>query len=408
MRAIALALRQRNLRLLLAAGLISLTGDWILRTGLAYAVYALTGDTLASALTVVASFVPQILLGSPAGVFVDRWDLRRTMVVTNLLLAVGLLPLLAVHDRSQLWIVYGVTVWQGCVQQFFEPAAQSLLPRLVPDRQLVTANALNGQNADLSRLLGAALGGVAAAAGGITLVALLDAASFLCGAQLMAAIRVPSAPPPPTAARPPLPKDWLAGLRLTLRHPVLRGVLAFLLVTSVGEGIMSTLFAPFVRSVLHAGASAYGVIGAAQAVGGLAGGLCAAALGERLRGLPALAISAVAFGLTGLAIFLYPTLTTALWPAVTLMVVAGVPGAFVLTSAMTLLQQHSTDSHRGRVFGALGTVQGAAVVTGTVAAGLLAGPLGIVPVLAVQGAGYVAAGLLVVLVAGRRPTTIPS
>ncbi|MGW3108465.1 MFS transporter [Streptomyces sp. NPDC001100] len=97
MRAVVVALRRRHLRLLLSAGLVSLTGDWILRVGLAYYVYELTGNTLASALVLLASFIPQIVLRSLAGVFVDRWDLRRTMVAASVLLALGLLPLLAVH-----------------------------------------------------------------------------------------------------------------------------------------------------------------------------------------------------------------------------------------------------------------------------------------------------------------------
>src|ERR1022692_3917148 len=90
MGAIRRALRQRGLRKLLAAGLISTTGDWVLRVGLAYYVYVLTGSTLASALILLASFVPQIVLGSVAGVFADRWDTRRTMIVSNLLLPAGL------------------------------------------------------------------------------------------------------------------------------------------------------------------------------------------------------------------------------------------------------------------------------------------------------------------------------
>src|SRR5712691_10693721 len=96
-RAIRQALGQRGLRLLLTAGLISLTGDWIMRIGLAYYIYAITGSTLASATMLLASFVPQIVLSSVAGVFVDRWDSKRTMIISNLLLAAGLLPLLAVH-----------------------------------------------------------------------------------------------------------------------------------------------------------------------------------------------------------------------------------------------------------------------------------------------------------------------
>jgi MFS family permease len=82
---------RRDLRFVLSAGLISLTGDWILRIGLTYRVYALTGSTVTSALTMVASFLPQVLLGALAGVFADRWDRRRTMIVADLLLAAGLL-----------------------------------------------------------------------------------------------------------------------------------------------------------------------------------------------------------------------------------------------------------------------------------------------------------------------------
>ena len=101
--------------------------------GLAYYVYVLTGSTLASALMLLASFVPQIALSSLAGVFVDRWDRKRTMVVANLLLAAGLLPLLAVQRRDQVWIIYVVVAAEGCVQQFFTPAEQALIPRLVAD-----------------------------------------------------------------------------------------------------------------------------------------------------------------------------------------------------------------------------------------------------------------------------------
>ena len=63
----------RNLRLLLAAGLVSQTGDWLLATGLSFQIYALTGSTMASAAALFATQLPQVLVGSVAGVFVDRW-----------------------------------------------------------------------------------------------------------------------------------------------------------------------------------------------------------------------------------------------------------------------------------------------------------------------------------------------
>jgi MFS family permease len=179
----------RDLRFLLGAGLVSMTGDWLLGVGLAYSVYALTGSTLASAAALLSSFVPQVVVGSVAGVFVDRWDRKRTMVVANLVLAVGLLPLLLVSGAQQVWLVYVVLAAESVMEVFFAPAEQAMLPRVVPDADLVAANGLNGQARNLARLIGSGLGGVTAAVGGITAIAAADAATFLLAAFLVSLIR---------------------------------------------------------------------------------------------------------------------------------------------------------------------------------------------------------------------------
>jgi Na+/melibiose symporter-like transporter len=399
------AIAQPGVLLLLGAGLISLSGDWVLRVGLAYYVYALTGSTVASAVMLLASFIPQIALSSLAGVFVDRWDPKRTMVVTNLALAGGLLPLLLVRHPRDVWVVYVVMAWQGTVQQFFAPAEQKMLPLVADPPHLPTVNALYGQNRDASRLLGAALGGVLVAAGGLPPVVIADFTSFLIAAACCSLLPVAAAGARRlSAARGwtkvkgrirELREEWADGLRLSTRESVLRALLIFLAIVSVGEGVMGTLFAPFVRSVLHGTGADFGLINAAQAVGGIGGGLVAASLGRRLDPVAALSYSAVAFGAVDLILFLYPLAWPGVWPAAVLIAGAGIAGAFMLTAAMTLMQEHTTDRYRGRVFGALGAVEGLAIVTGTVAAGVLGHVLGIVAVLSVQGAGYVAAGILV-------------
>ena len=96
--------RRPDLARLLGAGLVSLTGDWLLAVGLSYAVYDLTGSTMASAAVLVVSLVPQVLVGLVAGVLVDRWDRRRTMIVANLLMAAALLPLLLVNGADRIWV----------------------------------------------------------------------------------------------------------------------------------------------------------------------------------------------------------------------------------------------------------------------------------------------------------------
>jgi len=410
---------RRDLRLVLTAGVISMTGDWILTIGLTYRVFAVTGSTVASALTMASAFAPQLLLGAVAGVFADRWDRRRTMITADLLLAAGLLPLLLVHDASQVWIVFAVLFWEGCVEQFFSPAQQAMVPRLVPEDELVAANALSGQVSNVSRLAGSALGGVLAAAGGIVAVTLADAASFLASAVLLVLVRTtgrtavregnplrpaavgetpsglrPSGGNPVRGRLAAVGTDLRAGLRLATRHRTLRLLMIFALVTSVGEGIMSTLFTPFVENVLHGTPQDLGFILAAQAVGGIAGGLAAAASGHRIRAARLLGLGAVLFGLVDLAIFLYPLGYVAVWPAIAGMIVVGLPGALTLAGLITLFQRSSEDSYRGRVFGALSALEGVSVLAGTLGAGYLSRVAGIVPVLAVQGAGYVVAGLV--------------
>ncbi len=416
--------RHRDLRLLLAAGLVSMTGDWLLGVGLTYSVYAITGSTLASAVTLLAAFVPQVLAGLVAGVFVDRWDRKRTMVAANLLLAIGLTPLVLLEAGDRIWVVYVVLVWESVVEVFFAPAEQAMLPRLVADEELVTANALNAQSQQLSRLVGGALGGIAAAVGGITAVALLDAGTFLVATLLIARIRTtgrvgldqldqPGADQPDGLDKLDQPGDavrgrlaqlgteWTDGLRAAWGSPVVRVLLVFMLITATGEGIMGTLFAPYVRDVLHSGAAVLGVITSVQAVGGIAGGFVVASLGDRVSPVLMLGAGAVVFGLIDLAIFLYPLLLVSPWPAVVGMVLVGLPGALVSAGMMTLLQRNTVDAQRGRVFSLAFVARSVAMVVGTTGAGFLGESLGIVPVLAMQGLGYVVAGAMVLATLAR-------
>ncbi|MGH3510102.1 MAG: MFS transporter, partial [Nocardioidaceae bacterium] len=229
--------RAPDLRLLLAAGVVSMTGDWLLGIGLAYSVFAITGSTLASAVTLLAGFLPQVLVGSIAGVFVDRWDRKRTMVATNLLLAVGLLPLVLMSSVSRIWLVYLVLALESTVEMFFGPAEQAMLPLVVEDTDLVGANALNGQCQQVARLVGSGLGGVVAAIGGITAIATADAVTFLFAALLVARIRAAGRLPrhdEPGVLRgrfARLADEWRHGLRTAWGTRVVRVLLFFALIT---------------------------------------------------------------------------------------------------------------------------------------------------------------------------------
>ncbi|GAA4354183.1 MFS transporter [Angustibacter luteus] len=404
MRAIwRLLVEHRDYRALLAAGLVSRTGDYVLTVGLMYLVYDLTGSTVATAGMLVVSVVPQMLLASPAGVLVDRWDRRRVLVVTLVAHAVTLLPLLAVHGGGTLWLLYAVAGVQAVLELLSVPAEQALVPLLVPPERLVSANALNAQAGSVARLVGAGLGGVAAAWGGIVAVTLVDVASFVAAATLVVLVRGagrgnPVALTEEVVGGVPWWHEWRAGLRIAAGSRTLRILLAFTVVTAVGEGIMGTLFAPFVLDVLHGGPQGYGLVVGVQAIGGIAGGLLVAGYGDRLRPARLFGWGAAVFGLVDLSLFLYPIAWAHVGPAVVLMIVVGLPGAAVVAGATTLLQHATLDAHRGRVLGTVLALQSAGMLVGAAAAGLLptlvGGTAGIIAVIAWQGVGYLLFGVL--------------
>lgn len=417
-------LRQRNFALLWVAGFVSLTGDWAVMIALPVYVYQVTGSASATAGVVIAGRVPSILLGSVAGVFVDRWDRRRTMIVANLLRAPLVLALLAVRDADDLWLLYLIAVLVAAVSQFFGPAESALLPRLVGPELLVPANALNALNNNLARLIGPPVGGLIAGAYGLAGVALVDAASFLIAALLIAAIAVPAADRASEAlataaaastatakARAGAPagavwatvwRDWRDGLaRIGADRPLTTGF-GVQAIASIGEGFFSVLFVVFVAEVLGGGAPEFGLLVGAQAVGGVAGAALLGALGRgwaaaRLLGWGAIGLSAI-----DLLTFNYPAVLpeSGIVPGLVFFVLVGLPATAYQTGLTTLLQLRTEDAFRGRVFGAMQAVSALLMVAGSSLAGPLHDRFGVVAVLNGQALAYILAGVAALLLLG--------
>jgi predicted MFS family arabinose efflux permease len=409
-------LRQRNFGLLWTGGLISMIGDWILFVGLPFEIYRLTGSTLATGGMVLAALLPRIVLGSVAGVYVDRWDRRRLMIVVNVLLAVFLLPLLAIGAIG-LWVAFLVLVIESSLEQLFMPAEMALLPNLLEGGQeeLVTANALSGVNRHLARLVGPAIGGVVVALGGLTAVAIVDAASFLVAAALIFAIRttrsraerIESVEHETVTAWQRLLGEWRDGLRVVGHDLVLRAVLVFLVITAIGEGLTLTLFVPWVRDALHSDSAGYGAVLSTQAIGGLFGALVIGRLGPRINPLRMLIVASLIFGLIDLVLFTYPVVYPHIGPALVMLVIVGVPGAAIGAGVATLEQIRAEDRQRGRVIGAIGALGAVGSLVGAVLAGFAGEVVPVVALLVVQGSGYVIGGLVVAFMTRSMTTALP-
>ena len=408
-------LRQRNFALLWCAGLISLTGDWLLLIALPIYVYTLTRSTVVTSTVFIVEFVPPVLFGSVAGVFVDRWDRRKTMVLASLLQAIALLPLVAVHSADRMWVVYVVSLVESVLAQFFTPAEQSLLPRLVGEEQLIAANSLTALNSNVARLVGAPLGGVVAGLLGLNGTVLLDAASFLVACALISAIAIPG----PTRAPAPASSlestttlwtgvwlEWVAGLKVIRRNATVSGVFVLMAVQSIAQGLFLVLFVVFVSTMLHGGVAEMGWLRGVQAIGGLLGGVVVGALGNRIPASRLIAGGTMLFGLFDLAIWNAPLIVPAYATvaAVVLFVIVGLPGGAYFAGMTTLVQERVSDAYRGRVFGAFGTTSAFAQLAGMAMAGALGDRVGVLPLLDFQASLYLLAGLLALFLLHRTVT----
>ncbi len=430
-------LRERNFGLLWFAGLVSFTWNSAFFIALPLHIYQLTDSTLATAGTLGASFLPSVLVGSVAGVFVDRWDRQRVMIVSDLLRAALLLPALLAPESLPL--LYGIAVTQGTLRLFFSPAEGALLPLLVHPDKLVTANALNAMNNQFGLLLGPVLGAFAYAAFGFSGVLVCNVVSFVASALLVRLIR--QTPPPLARARvrdaadgdaAPLAttalgraraawramgRDWRAGLGVIHGDTALRVLLITTSLSWAAEGIFVTLgLAPLVLDVLGGTAAQVGWIVAAQGIGGIAAGLLVARMGQgqgkRLTRRWLVSGGIIGLGITDLcaanAFRVAGTGTPAVGIAMGCMALGGVPAVAAMTGPQLVVQHHAADAFRGRVFGALASAQGIALLVGIGVGGLLGDAVGLVPILSASAVVRIAAGILAAVWMPRRESNDPA
>lgn len=393
-------LRNRNFALLWWGGLVSMTGDYMLFVALPIYIYQATGSTLATSLMFIAGAIPRVLLGSLAGVFVDRWPRKRTMVVCNLLLALGVTPLLIVALGGPTWLVYVVAIFQSSVNQFFGPAENALLPTLVKRGQLTSANALNALNNNLARLIGPAVGGIVVSFSGLTGVVAFDLTSYLVAASLIAYMKLPTTittrihreRSPLADTLRTLGLEWREGLWVILRHRTVALLVGTKTFTSLGEGVFSVLLAPFVTEAFSGGALELGWVLSAQAIGGIAGGAAIGWLGGRVAPTYLLGFGALLLGIIDLVIFNYPVFFPTIAPALVLMAVVGIPASSFGAGYTTLMQTNVADKLLGRVFGTVGTTSAVATLLGMTVAGVLGDRVGVIPIINIQGIVYVLTG----------------
>jgi MFS family permease len=397
-------LGHRNFALLWWGGLVSLTGNRVLSVALPFYVYAQTGSTLATAAMVIATIIPSMLFSSVAGVFVDRWNRKQVMIISNFLLALILLPLLMVSVTGWLWLVYLVAFLETTVSTFFRSAENALLPQVVAKDQLVPANSLNALNDTLARLIGPALGGILLAAGSLEVVILFDSFSYALAGLLVYFVKTPLQTRSPSSHADTTLSSWLKfrnewqeGFSIIRRHRILALLLLVLSVTTLGGTMIDPLIAPFVYEVLKGNAAQFGWMLTVQGFGGIVGGLLIGRLARQVNAPSLFGLSCIVIGI--LLFVMYQS--TSMTFVIVLAFVVGIASVGSRVGSQTLLQNNTEDAYRGRVFGTLAMTGSSLELLSVSFAGIMAEQVGIVPMLSLAAGITILAGVLALLLLAR-------
>jgi predicted MFS family arabinose efflux permease len=353
---IELLRRNRSFRQLWLGQVVSQMGDWFNTIALYAIILRLTGSGRDVGLLLVARFVPSFLFGPISGVVADRFSRQRIMIWSDLLRALVVLGFLFIRTADQLWMVYVLTVLQLGLSTFFEPAKTAAIPSIVEDRELVAANAISSVTWSAMLTIGAAIGGLMTSAFGTDVAFILDAATYLLSAALIARIRVPKRKKRErqklSLGRLLGTTETLEGIRYVKDRP---RVLALLLVKpawGLGGGIL-TLLAVFGERIFPVGKGAAGGIGvlfAARGIGTAVGPIVARRIsGEGNRRMQ-ISIG-ISFLIGGIFYILFGSATSLIF-ALIVLGMAHCGGSILWVFSTVMLQRSVADKFRGRVFAA--------------------------------------------------------
>jgi MFS family permease len=344
-------------------------GAQLLQTAILWQVYQATGNALLLGLTGLARGLPHIALSLVGGVIADR--VNRVRLIQAGQIANGLLTLvlafLTITGRVEVWHLYAVTFLNAGFTALTQPARSALIPRLVPQGNLVNAIALNSTIQQSSQIVGPAVGGIAIGAIDLGPTYLINAAAYAVGMAALAAIHTPATP----EAVPLSPwRSLLEGLAFVRQKPVIVSLLGL----DVGQTLFGSYVAllPFFADALGVGVAGYGMLRAAPGVGSLLGATSLLSLGDmRYKGLYTV------FGVLGYCVALVLLAVSPWFPlAVAATALLGTANSVQMIPRNSAILAITPDPLRGRVEAFRSMLAGGAPPLGYTVSGALAAAVG--------------------------------
>jgi DHA3 family macrolide efflux protein-like MFS transporter len=323
--------------------LVSIFGDFVALFAVQVAVvFRLHGTARETTAVMVAFLAPPVLIGPVAGVFVDRWSPRRTMIASDFLRGVLVLFLAFAANLPQ---IYAVCFTLSCVSSFFLPAQSVTLPLLVGHEGLMAANSVMQQTIQLVRIFSPVVANAVAVWFGEAACYCADSLTFFFSAAMIASLAYDRPVDPAARGFGAVLSELGQGVRFVLMHPAHSFVILSMTAGLLAITCFSALVPVFVRDVLHAGPRLFGTIGSVMGLGSVAGAMAAMRLG---RGRAPAHMVSVGMSGIGLSIMLLAAVRNR---PVTLICsfAIGVSAAIIMMASTALLQGQTPPEMRGRV-----------------------------------------------------------
>ena len=359
------------------AQVVSLFGDFLaLFAVIAVVSFRMHGTAAQLTGLQIAYMLPIVFVGPVAGVFVDRWPLKPTLISSDLIRA-GLALLLI--PATSIWQVYGVLAALSCVSAFFGPAQTVTIRSHVPTTGLMSANALMQIAFMSSRIVGPATAGAIVAAFTPKVCYLIDVISFLVSASLIASIaivRPASLQPPAGSSSNRIHAIWIdmkAGWSFIIHHAA---ILFFVIAMAGGLftiGCFGPLISLYVRDTLHASAGLFGYVSGMVGVGLLIGTQIVRQLAKRASDTGLVLWGLAGIGAGVLLLGAVPHIAATLAATFTI----GFAFAAIMVPASTLIQRETPPDMLGRVGSTNASVVFLGQILGLAVSGVLAELVGV-------------------------------
>lgn len=344
----ARTLKHRNYRLFFAGQTISLIGTWLNRVAISWLVYKLSGSAYILGLVSFSGQILTFLLAPAAGVYIDRWDRHRVLIITQILAMIqsGFLTYFTFQNHLTINILIALSALQGLITAFDTPCRQSFLFDMVQDRRdLPNAIALNSTIVNIARLLGPSMAGLLIAWVGEGGCFLIDTVSYLAVIGSLLFIHINKKIPHPSSVKKHVWLDfWEGWIYVINSHPI-RSIIGLLALVSLVGMPYLVLLPLMVTQKLNGGPYALGYLTAASGLGALTGALYLASR-KSILGLGRIITKSVTIMGIGLVGF---SLSQSYGLSLIFLYLVGLGMMVQMAATNTILQTIVDEDKRGRV-----------------------------------------------------------